>query len=100
MKTEGVIVDCQPYNLCRFTYVFLGRSFEGAGTPAPGAAIVVGQQVAVFFDTKQPQTNSLEDFARVSRRQMVMVPLCLIAICALVGGVVYSGRMQPRTANP
>jgi amino acid transporter len=98
VETEGVIVDCQPHNLCRFTFAFLGRSFEGAGTPATGAAMV-GHQVAVFFDTNHPQTNSLEDFARTSRRQMVMVPFCLIAVCAVVGVVVYAGRMQSRSTN-
>ncbi len=97
MKSEGVIADCQP-SPCRFTFAFRGRSFAGAGTPATGSG-AVGNQVTVFFDTNHPQTNSLEDFERTSRRQMIMVPLCLIAICVLVGVVVYAGRRQSRTAN-
>ena len=92
MKTEGVILDCQ-LKQCRFTFAFLGRSFEGAGTPATGSA-AVGHQVMVFFDTNHPETNSLEDFERTSRRQMLMVSLCLIAICAIVGAVAYAGRRQ------
>jgi hypothetical protein len=91
MKTEGVILDCQPQKHCRFTFPYLGRSFEGAGTPATGSA-TVGHRVTVFFDTDYPQTNSLEDFARTSRRQMVTVPLCLLAILAVVGAAIYAGR--------
>lgn len=93
MKTEGVILDCQPLNLCRFTFAFLGRSFEGAGTPATGSA-AVGHQVAVYFDANHPETNSLEDFERTSRRQVFIVPFCLIAISAIVGAAVYAGRRQ------
>ncbi len=98
MKSEGVIEDCQPNNLCRFTFAFRGRTFKGAGTPSTGSG-AVGNQVTVFFDTNHPQTSSLEDFERISRRQLIMVPLCLIAICALAGVVVYAGRRQSRTAN-
>ena len=97
MKSKGVIVDCQPFNPCRFTFAFRGRTFEGAGTPSTGSG-AVGNQVTVFFDTNHPKTNSLEDFERTSRRQMIMVPFCLIAICVLVGVVVYAGRRQSRTA--
>lgn len=98
VKTRGVILDCQPANQCRFTFTYVGRSFEGAGSPETGTA-TVGHQVAVFFDSNHPQTNSLEDFARTSRRQIVMGPVCLIAILGLVGAAIYAARRQSRTAN-
>jgi hypothetical protein len=97
VKTEGVIIDCQPFNLCRFTFTFLGRSFEGAGTPATDKG--AGHSVTIFFDGSHPETNSLEDFTSPSRRQIAMVPLCLMAICAIVGAVLYAPRKHSRAAN-
>jgi hypothetical protein len=98
--TGGIVTAYEPanYNLCRFTFAFLGRTFEGASRP-PSKTPTVGQHVTVFFDTNHPQTNSLEDFASASRRQMEMVPFCLIAICAVIGTVVFARRRQSRTAN-
>lgn len=97
VKTEGVILDCLPHNPCRFTFSFLGRSFEGAGTPSTGSK--VGHPITVFFDPDHPQTTSLQDFARTGRRQVVMVLLCLIAILALLGASIYAARRQSRTSN-
>lgn len=98
--TDGIVTDFEPsnYNLCRFTFSFLGRTYEGAGRPLIGTA-TVGQHLIVFFDPNHPQTNSLEDFARLSRRQKGFVPLCLVAIFGVVGLVVYARQRQSRTAN-
>ena len=98
--TEGIVTALDPsnYNLCGFTFSFLGRTYEGAGKPPLGSA-TVGERLIVFFDANHPQTNSLEDFARLSRRQIGMVPLCLVAIFAVVGSVVYARQRQAKTTN-
>jgi len=98
MKSEGVIVVCQAFNLCRFTFEFKGRSFEGAGKLATGSA-TAGHRVEVFFDGNHPQTSSLEDFAATRRRQLGVIPFCLMAICAIVGAAIYAGRRQSRAAD-
>ena len=96
--TDGVILDCQPSNLCRFSFASFGHSFEGAGTAGAGTA-TVGHKVTVFFDTNHPQTNSLEDFATTSRRQLVMVPCCLLLISLVVGTAIYAARVQSKLAS-
>jgi hypothetical protein len=97
---DGIVTAYEPsnFNLCIFTFEFLGHTFEGAGRP-PSGTTTVGQRVTVFFDTNDPQTNSLEDFSSASRRQLGMVPFCLLAICLVIGAVVYARRRQLRSAN-
>jgi glucan phosphoethanolaminetransferase (alkaline phosphatase superfamily) len=93
--TAGVVTSYEPTNYL-FTFAFQGRTFEGA---SPTNTFAVGQHVTIYFDPVHPQTNSLEDFARTSRRQMRTVPFCLLGILAIAGGIAFANLRQARTAN-
>lgn len=94
--TTGKITAHEPNNhdSYRYTFTVQGRQFNGiSGSPKP--AEVVGASTQVYFDPRDPNTNSLEDFLMRSRRDRKLVPLFVFGICVIPAFILYSKLRNP-----
>ena len=82
---KGTIVGHEPRNHNRYSYEFLvhGRTFKGWDSPLDYEPIV-GQQVTVYFDSRDPSSNALTDFSQLAIRDLGPVPLTALGTGLLV----------------
>jgi hypothetical protein len=62
------------HNHYRYSFTVSERQYTGISQSPTGGGIV-GEQMKVYFDSHDPNTNSLEDFSVTSQRDFGPLPL-------------------------
>ena len=93
---RGTITVHQPSNHDRYGYSFAvrGRNYSGWEIPRE-KSYEIGQEVTVFYDREDPDTNALTEFAELGEETAGPVPLLLVGIGALAV-FIYRRRLTVR----
>lgn len=83
-STTGKITAHEPENhdSYRYTFTAQGRQFSGLSM-SPNARETVGEPAQIYFDSRDPTTNSLEDFSSRSQRDRRLVPIFTFVTCVI-----------------
>jgi hypothetical protein len=87
------------HNQYRYTFTAQGKQYGGI-SQSPTDSAIVGGQIQVYFDPRDPTTNSLEDFSTRSRRDMGMLPFLALGIGGVAAFILYSKTTSPSRPNP
>jgi hypothetical protein len=97
--TIGTITghEASNHNQYRYTFTFSGRQYSGL-SQSPTDTAEIGEPMTVFFDPRNPDTNSLEDFSAASKRNGNMLPLLFLGVAGVAGLIAFSkARNRKRT---
>ena len=95
---RGTIIGHEPRNHNSYGYEFLvhGRTFKGWDSPLDYEP-TLGQEVTVYFDSRDPNSNALTDFSQLAMRDLGPVPLTVLGTGLLVLFIaVRRRRIAPR----
>jgi len=95
---KGTIIGHEPRNHDSYSYEFLvhGRTFKGSDSPLDYEP-TLGQEVTVYFDSRDPSSNALTEFSRLAVRDLGPVPLMVLGTGLLVLFIaVRRRRIAPR----
>ena len=70
-------------------FIVQGRQFSGLSS-SPKDSVVIGERVQVYFDSSDPATNSLEDFAEASRQNLGVATFMIFGILVFATIILYS----------
>lgn len=87
----GMITDCRSHrsqNYCSYTFPVDGEQYLGNG-PAD-TEIHFGERVLVYYDSRDPSMNGLEDFSQRGRKDKDFVYILLLVVGAFTAFVIYS----------
>jgi hypothetical protein len=88
---QGIITSHHPsdHNRCTYTFSVLQKLYSGADSAAR-PDVTIGENVLVYYDSLNPQVNSLDDFSKQAGQNEGAAALCLCLIGVFVGVVLYS----------
>lgn len=87
----GIVTAYEPssHNECQYMFIVQGRQFSGLSS-SPKDSVVIGERVQVYFDSSDPATNSLEDFAEASRQNLGVATFMIFGILVFATIILYS----------
>jgi hypothetical protein len=89
--------EASNHNQYRYTFTLSGKQYNGL-SQSPTDTAEIGERMAVYFDPRNPEINSLEDFATASKRQGNPLPLLFIGVAGVTALIVLSkARNRKRT---
>jgi hypothetical protein len=93
-STQAVVTAHEISNHNQFRYVFSvdGQNYSGLDS-ARGAELKVGDHVVVHYDSRNPSTNALTDFAALSFENLGPVPTVFVMI-GVVAWLIARRRRQ------
>jgi hypothetical protein len=97
--TIGTITghEASNHNQYRYTFTFSGKQYNGL-SQSPTDTTEIGERMTVYFDPRNPDTNSLEDFSAASKREGNPLPILFIGVAGVAGLIVFSkARNRRRT---
>jgi hypothetical protein len=97
--TIGTITghEVSNHNQYRYMFIFSGKQYIGL-SQSPTDTAEIGERVRVYFDSRNPDTNSLEDFSAASKRKGNMLPILFIGVAGIAGLIAFSkARNKKRT---
>lgn len=99
-NTQGVITAHEISNHNQFRYAFSvdGQNYSGLDG-ARGADPKIGDRVVVHYDSKDPSTNALTDFATLSSDNLGPVPAMFAGI-GVVAWLIAHRRRQLKASRP
>jgi hypothetical protein len=98
--TEGVVDAHEPENHNRYGYRFAvdGRDYHGWDSPV-NTTPLVGANVRVYYDSADPATNALTDFATLSQDARGPLPLVVLMTFGVVIGIYELRRRADAVAS-
>jgi hypothetical protein len=90
--SSGVITNCNHSgkgNSCHYIFPTDSGWYKGAAANA-NADAKYGDTTLVYYDSKDPRINSLQDFSEMSHRDKDVEYILLASLCAITAFFVYS----------
>ena len=98
----GTILQCEHRgrgngNYCDYTFPVGDEQYANVDKAAP--ELELGQTVVVYYDSKYPETNALEDFSEQSRKDGRFVSILLLVFGAVVAAIFWDRTPYRKTAG-
>lgn len=98
----GKIAQCEQRgrgheNYCQYTFPVGDEEYTSVNKAEPDAGF--GQTVVVYYDTRDPQVNALEDFSEQSRKHVRFVYILLLALAATVAFILWDRAPHRETSD-
>ena len=97
----GIIGQCNSSwrggNYCHYTFPVGDEQYANVNKAAP--ELELGQTVVVYYDSKYPETNALEDFSEQSRKDGRFVSILLLVFGAVVAAIFWDRTPYRKTAG-
>ena len=92
-NTQGVITAHETSNHNQYRYAFSidGQNYSGLGG-APGTDPKIGDHVVMHYDSRNPSTNALKDFATLSSDSLGPVSAMFLFIGVVAWFIAYRRR--------
>ena len=94
-KAPAIVTAHEPKNHNRYGYTFPADGYLYTGWDTPRSVVPqIGQEISIYYDPRDPATNSMADFSQNSLDSFGPVPLVLFGIGGVTLFVFWKRRIS------